>query len=38
MVENLRSKELPVNYISPAISHLNVESDHESIVSVLSVH
>uniref|UniRef100_UPI00200095AD hypothetical protein n=1 Tax=Exserohilum turcicum TaxID=93612 RepID=UPI00200095AD len=38
MIENLRSKEIPVNYISPAISHLNAESDHENIINVLSVH
>ena len=38
MIENLRLKELPDNYISPAISHLNAESDHESIINVVSIH
>jgi hypothetical protein len=38
MIEELRSKELPVNYVSPAISHLNKESKYEDIVNVISVY
>ena len=37
-IEELRSKELPVNYISPAISHLSEESKHEDIIQVISVY
>lgn len=38
MIEKIRSKELPANYISPTISHLNAESDHNSIATVISVY
>jgi len=38
LIENLRSKKLPDNYISPAISHLNLESSHENIISILSIY
>lgn len=38
LIEELRSKELPVNYISPAIAHLNRESEYESIAKVISVY
>jgi len=38
MIEELRSKELPANYVSPAISHLNEESKYEDIVKVISVY
>nr|QJQ35323.1 LAGLIDADG endonuclease [Fusarium brevicatenulatum]QJQ35355.1 LAGLIDADG endonuclease [Fusarium pseudoanthophilum]QJQ35387.1 LAGLIDADG endonuclease [Fusarium pseudonygamai] len=37
-IEELRSKELPVNYISPAVIHLNEESKYEDIVPVISVY
>ena len=38
MIEELRSKELPANYISPAISSLNKESKYEDIIKVISVY
>jgi len=37
-IEELRTQELPTNYISPAISHLNEESKYEDIVKVISVY
>jgi hypothetical protein len=38
MVEELRTQELPADYISPAISHLEEESKYEDIVKVISVY
>jgi len=37
-LSTLRYKELPINYISPAISHLSKESKYEDIVPVISVY
>lgn len=38
MIEELRTQEIPANYISPAISHLNEESKYEDITKVISVY
>lgn len=38
MIEELRTKELPTDYISPAISHLNEDSKYEDISKVISVY
>lgn len=38
MIEELRTQELPTDYISPAIAHLNEESKYEDIIKVISVY
>lgn len=38
MIEELRSQEIPTDYVSPAISHLNEESKYEDIIKVISVY
>ncbi len=37
-IEELLSEKLPVDYISPAISHLSEESSHEEIANTIFVH
>ena len=36
-IEEIRSLELPVDYISPAITHLNEESKYEDIAEIVTV-
>ena len=38
IIEELLSVELPSNYISPALSHLTVDSSYDEISQVISVH
>lgn len=38
MIEELRTQELPADYISPAISHLNEKSKYKDIANVISVY
>jgi len=37
-IDLLRSESLPLDYVSPAISHLNEESQFDNIAEVLSVY
>jgi hypothetical protein len=36
-IEEIRSLELPVNYISPTIAHLNEESKYGDIAEIVTV-
>jgi hypothetical protein len=37
-IEELLSEKLPVDYVSPAISHLNENSSYEEIADVISIY
>ena len=38
MIDELRVNQIPSDYVSPAISHLNVNSKYEDIANVISVY